>query len=251
MNVALIIGKDKSTGIPGKNWKPILGRPMVEYPLMAAYYCRDIDKIYVSTDSPKITEIALKYDVSLIKRPLELAQPSSPTEDVFEHAWKFMKEDTNERIDGVCLMFANSPDTLPSYLSEALNKLKKNDSFDSVISISKYNMFTPLRARKIVGECSEPVLDLEKLGIKNTFDRDAMGDIYFADFGVQVVKPYRCLENARSGALPYRWLGRKQGFILKDYGFDIDYDWQFAVIEKWLVDHGFSHTDTPYKSKLN
>ena len=248
MKVALIIGKDKSTGIPGKNWRPILGRPMVEYPLMAAYHCDDIDKIYVSTDSPTIIDIAYKYNVNIINRPPELALPSSPTEDVFEHAWNIIKNEAgdNKKVNGVCLMFANSPDTLPTYLKSALDKLEDNDEFDSVISISKYNMFTPLRARKIIGKYSEPVLDLDKLGIENTFDRDAMGDIYYADFGVQAVKPYRCLEDARSGSLPYRWLGKKQGYIIKDYGFDIDYEWQFAVIEKWLTDHGFSETNTPY-----
>lgn len=248
MKVALIIGKDKSTGIPGKNWRPILGRPMVEYPLMAAYHCKKISKIYVSTDSPRIVEIASKYNTKIINRPADLALPSSPTEDVFEHAWNEIKKDNinEDKVDGVCLMFANSPDTLPEYLENALTKLDENEIFDSVISISKYNMFTPLRARKIVGEVSEPVLNLEELGIENTFDRDAMGDIYYADFGVQAVKPYKCLEDARSGSLPYRWLGEKQGYIIKDYGFDIDYEWQFAVIEKWLVDHGFTNTKTPY-----
>ena len=82
MKVALIIGKDKSTGIPGKNWRPILGRPMVEYPLMAAHNCKKISKIYVSTDSPTIIEIASKYNTKIINRPAELALPSSPTEDV-------------------------------------------------------------------------------------------------------------------------------------------------------------------------
>ena len=247
MNIALVIGKHKSTGIPGKNWRPILGRPMVEYPLMAAYNCKSIHHICISTDSPILSEIGKKYSTTLIDRPSSLSQPETPTEDVFEHAWQFIKKKFGAtNINSVALMFANSPDTSPSLLEEAIKKLESNHHLDSVVSISKYNMFTPLRARKIVGDISEPILELDNLGIENTFDRDAMGDVYFCDFGVQIVKPEKCLEDAKSGSLPFRWLGKKQGYIKKEYGFDIDYEWQFPVIEKWLKDHGFTDEKTPY-----
>ena len=118
MKVALIIGKDKSTGIPGKNWRPILGRPMVEYPLMAAYHCEKISKIYVSTDSPRIVEIASKYSTKIINRPAELALPSSPTEDVFEHAWNEIKKD----------LPPNTPKPDPQLLAPSSLVFKKNDS---------------------------------------------------------------------------------------------------------------------------
>ena len=247
MNIALIIGKHKSTGIPGKNWRPILGRPMMEYPLMAAYHCKFIDHIFVSTDSPILSEISQKYSTDLIDRPSFLSQPETPTEDVFEHAWNIIKDKfgTN-KVNSIALMFANSPDTLPELLQEGIEKLESNPELDSVVSISKYNMFTPLRARKILGNISKPILDLDNLGIDNTFDRDAMGDIYFCDFGVQIVRPEKCLEDAKGGSLPFRWLGKKQGYLKKEYGFDIDYEWQFPVIEKWLKDHGFTDKKTPY-----
>jgi hypothetical protein len=144
-------------------------------------------------------------------------------------------------------MFANSPDVLPELLEQGIDLLERDDSLDSVLSVSRYNMFTPLRARRLNDDgTSAPILDLDSLGIPNTFDRDAMGDIYFADFGVQIVRPERCLEEPTAGALPFRWLGRKQGALIKDYGFDVDYPWQFAVVERWLREHGFSETSTPY-----
>ena len=49
MNIALIIGKKKSTGIKGKNVRNILGRPSVEYAFIAAKYSV-VDHIFVSTD---------------------------------------------------------------------------------------------------------------------------------------------------------------------------------------------------------
>ena len=43
-NCALLIGKHNSGSVPGKNYMEILGRPAVEYPLLAASHCDCIDK---------------------------------------------------------------------------------------------------------------------------------------------------------------------------------------------------------------
>jgi CMP-N-acetylneuraminic acid synthetase len=245
MIAALLIGKHNSS-IKGKNYMPILGRPLCSYAMMAAYYSPEISELFVSTDSPVIKEIGNKFGAHIIDRPVEMAQSSSPTEFVFSHGYEAIKK------QGYCpkylvLMFANSPDVTPDLLSQGIQMLDSDDTLDSVVSISKYNMFTPLRARKLNDDgTSQPVLNLEELGIPNTFDRDAMGDIYFCDFGVQIVRPERCLVDPTAGALPFRWLGHKQGALKKDYGFDIDYSWQIPVIEQWLREHGFNETCTPY-----
>ena len=91
-------------------------------------------------------------------------------------------------------------------------------------------------------------MDLDKLGVENAFDRDAMGNVYFVDFGVQVVRPERCLNDPLAGSLPFRWLGHKQGAIIKDFGFDIDANWQVATMKFWLEEHGFTADKTPYEN---
>ncbi|WP_417814266.1 cytidylyltransferase domain-containing protein [Thalassospira alkalitolerans] len=247
MIAALMIGKHNSGTVKGKNYKKLLGRPMCEYPLMAAHHCSLVDKIFVSTDSPNIAEIGTRYGASIIDRPSELAQASSPTEFVFSHAYEEMQsKGTNPEF--LVLMFANSPDVLPGLLEQGITMLRDDPDLDSVLSVSRYNMFTPLRARKMNEDgTSSPVLDLPALNIPNTFDRDAMGDIYFADFGIQIVRPERCLVDPVGGALPFRWLGQKQGALKKAYGFDIDEYWQIPVIEHWLREHGFTETTTPYE----
>jgi CMP-N-acetylneuraminic acid synthetase len=248
MIAALVIGKHNSGGVPGKNFRPLLGRPMVQYPLMAARHCRRIERTFVSTDSPVIKKIASGYAATVIDRPAELARAESPTEFVFQHAYQKIKAEVGP-LQYLVLMFANSPDVLPEYLEQAMDKLDADDSLDSVVSVSNYNMFTPLRARRLNDDgTTTPVLDLDSLGIPNTFDRDAMGNIYFCDFGVQVVRPERCLLDATVGALPFRWLGQKQGAIAKDFGFDVDVEWQIPVLEHWLLKHGFTETTTPYEA---
>ena len=58
MVVALMIGREGSVGFPDKNIYPVLGRPLMAYPLLAAKASRLVEKIYVSTDSEKIKNIA-------------------------------------------------------------------------------------------------------------------------------------------------------------------------------------------------
>src|SRR6202008_3440246 len=52
MICALLLGREGSSGFPGKNVYPVLGRPLVAYPLLAAAGARSVDRVYLSTDSP-------------------------------------------------------------------------------------------------------------------------------------------------------------------------------------------------------
>src|SRR5258705_507775 len=54
MICALLLGRHGSAGLPGKNIYPVLGRPLIAYPLMAARDSTRIDRTYESTDSAAI-----------------------------------------------------------------------------------------------------------------------------------------------------------------------------------------------------
>ena len=61
MIVALMMGRAGSRGFPGKNIKKVLGRRLFEYPLIASKNSKYVDKIFVSTDCPIISQISKKY----------------------------------------------------------------------------------------------------------------------------------------------------------------------------------------------
>jgi CMP-N-acetylneuraminic acid synthetase len=244
MIVGLQIGKDKSMGCPGKNYMQLLGRQLNEYSLMAAKNCAQIEKLYISTDSPLIKATAPQYGATVIDRPAELATPESLTEDVLTHAYDFITEDLGERPEMVVLLFANTPMTDRDKLSEAIEVLKDNSDLDSCFSVVKYNMFSPTRARKLQDSIIEPFVDLNVFGEVSSI-RDSQGDVYFADLSIQVLRA-RCFEEMDTGNLPFKWMGKKSHGIEVDFGFDIDAPWQVAVAEFWLKEHGFTSTETPY-----
>jgi len=48
------------------------------------------------------------------------------------------------------------------------------------------------------------------------------------------------------GMQPFQWMGRRSKALINDYGFDVDSDWQFDVVEKWLRTRGITENSVPY-----
>ena len=244
MIVGLQIGKETSTGRPGKNYMKILGRNLNEYSLMAAFYCKYIESIYISTDSPSIKNSASKFNAIVIDRPFELATPDSLTEDVLTHSYNFILRDLNEIPEMIVLLFANSPTVNIDKLNEGIKIMKNDPSLDSCFSVVKYNMFSPSRAKRLNNNIIEPFVELNLEGSDSSL-RDSLGDVYYSDFSIQILRS-SCFENLNKGQPPVKWMGKKTYGLEVDYGFDIDEDWQVPTIKQWLREHGFSTKSTPY-----
>lgn len=247
-NVGLVIGKKNSVGVPGKNLKEILGRPTAEYAFIAGKYA-GMDRLYVSTDSDKIASIGAAYGAEHIIRPPELATPDALTEDALKHAYNFIKAEVDD-ISTISLLFCNNPAINVDLLREAIEFLGENDQFDSCFSVAKYDMFSPARARKIssAGEIRSFV-ELDLLDNVSSI-RDSQGSCYFCDLSIQVMKPI-CFEDMDNGQKPFQWQGRRSKAIETDFGFDIDSEWQFVVVEHWLKKHGYTSKLIPWKLVSN
>ena len=107
-------------------------------------------------------------------------------------------------------------------------------------------MFSPNRAKVIQnGLIKEYDQRLNKSSAVNSI-RSSQGDIYFCDLSIQVMKP-RVIEKINKGQPPLKWLGKKSKAIFVDYGFDVDTEWQFKVMENLLKEKGFSNAKIPWK----
>jgi len=242
---ALLLGREGSVGFPGKNIYPVLSRPLMTYPLLAAKGAELVDVVYISTDSPKIKEIGLKHGAKIIDRPAELCTPQALGEDAYVHGYNYIKTHSDEEIELIVLLFCNAATILPETIDEGIRVLRDNPDYDSAVTVSRYNMWSPLRARKIGDDgLLHPAVPFETFGNPETLncDRDSQGDIWFADMGVSIVRPH-CLENLKNGLLPQKWMGRAI-YPLKQWGgCDVDYEWQIPMVEFWLKKQGYSEND--------
>ena len=248
MIAALLLGREGSVGFPGKNVYPVLGRPLMEYPLLSAIHSKNVDQVYVSTDSDKIKEISKKHSVNIIDRPDYLCTQEALGEDAYLHGYKYIKDENQEEIEIMVLLFCNAPCVLPSQIDEGIKALKENPEYDSAVTVSRYNMFSPVRARKVGNDgLLHPFIPFDKYpnDMRIDCDRDSQGGVYFADVCLSVVRP-RCLENLESGILPQKWMGQKIYPIKQWGGLDVDYEWQLPQIKFWLKEKGFTENSTPY-----
>lgn len=245
MICGLLIGKDKSVGVPGKNIKTIVGRPMAEYGFIAAR-ALGVDHLFTSTDSADIAAIGARYKADHIDRPPELATPDSLTEDVLVHAAQEMEKRLGKAPDIVVLLFANNPAISLALLQEGVAALKADPTLDSAFSVCQYNMFSPTRARRLLDDGTiDSFVPLEAFGDQVSSIRSSQGDVYFCDLSVQVMR-WRCFTHMDEGKQPFLWMGRKTKALMNDFGFDVDSQWQFLVIEHWLKEAGFTDDTIPY-----
>jgi len=246
---ALLLGRKGSVGFPKKNTTKILGRKLAEYPIIHAKNSKYVDKIYLSTDDPKLMQIAKKHEIEIIERPDYLCTNNALGEDAFKHGYEVIKErNGNEDIEFIVLLFCNAVTFLAEHIDKGVDALKTDQNLDSAVTVSEYNWYSPVRARKIGPDGTlQPFIPFENYpkDLKIDCDRNTQGDVYFADVCVSVVRP-RCIDDLNYGVLPQKWMGRKIYPIINWGGLDVDKVWQMPQIKYWLKHHGFSQNKSPY-----
>ncbi|MDM7322334.1 MAG: acylneuraminate cytidylyltransferase family protein [Gammaproteobacteria bacterium] len=85
--LALIPARGGSKGLPGKNIRPLGGKPLIKWSIEAAQTSRLVSQVVVSSDDPAILEVARAAGAETpFIRPQELAQDDTPSIDVVFHA---------------------------------------------------------------------------------------------------------------------------------------------------------------------
>lgn len=239
MIAAIMIGRKGSSGYPGKNTTEVAGHPMAWWPLEAARNTPEVDVLYVSTDDPSIAAIGREMGAELIDRPDHLASKEALGEDVYVHAHGVIEAEVLSRGDEIemyVLLMANAVTVSSAQISEGIAALRERTDLDSAVTVSCYNMWSPLRARKITKEgLLQPFVPFEVFGDPATLncDRDSQGDVWFADMGVSVVRPAN-LDHLHQGLLPQKWMGQRVYPIKNIAGLDVDYPFQMPQAEWWL-----------------
>jgi CMP-N-acetylneuraminic acid synthetase len=233
---ALLIGRGGSQRLPMKNVLPVLGRPLMAYPLLAACNSEYIDCIYLSTDSQQIRRIGQLYGATILERPPELATHSARVEDVIMHGYQKIMEQTHS-IEIFVLLFCNAATLTSELLDRGIEYLRSDPSLDSVVTVSMYNRYSPHRAMKLEPNgLLSPYMDLPSV-LHND-------DCYFCNGSLWIFRP-RCLEN-KSKKFPFPWVGERVRPMVQEAIGDINYDYEIALAEHWLRKQGFTETTSPY-----
>lgn len=246
----MLFGRGGSVALPGKNVKRILGRPSLQYPLMAARASGIVEDIYVSTDSDEILDLARPFSVKEIRRPAHLASNEALLEDAIVHAFDLVEKASDRPADFYLILLCNAVTVMPDRIRQAYGMLCQDNEADSVTTGAKWNMFSPVRARRLekaTGHLQNYVpMELLSHVVNVSCDRDKSEDCYFCDNSFTLVRR-EALARLHANNGPFKWMGNRILFIEQPAGGgDIDLPWQVPVVEWWLAQHGFTEDKVPF-----
>lgn len=216
-----------SKGIPRKNVKPIAGRPLVEWTVLQALEAQaeladDVRfRVVVSTDDRELADIAAAAGAEVpFLRPAELAEDTTATEPVIEHAMEHYRRNGFPP-DAVVLLQATSPLRLPGTIARAVRDFLRSGA-DSMVGVIPQGPFiwaageTPRAEYDVMNRPRRQELTRE------TYRYRENGSLY-----VTSAEIYDELHN--------RLGGRIELFIMDEAeGVDIDTPIDFAVAEAQL-----------------
>lgn len=85
--LGIVPARAGSKGVPGKNIRPLAGRPLIEYTARAARESGVLDRVVLSTDSAEIADAGRRCGLEApFMRPPELAADDTPMLPVVRHA---------------------------------------------------------------------------------------------------------------------------------------------------------------------
>lgn len=89
--IAIILARGNSVSIKNKNLRKIYNKPLLEWTLDHCLNSSLVKETWVSSDSNKILNFALKKGVKVIKRPKIFSKSNSSSESAWLHAINFLE----------------------------------------------------------------------------------------------------------------------------------------------------------------
>lgn len=140
-----ICARGGSKGIPGKNIKPINGKPLIAYSLAVATELLkkyDLD-IYLSTDSDEIKKVVSTLDFPNVNvdysRPDFLASDTAGKLDAITDVYQYAEKTGNTIYDFVLDLDVTSPLRTAQDLSDSIELLFDNNEALNLFSVSPAN----------------------------------------------------------------------------------------------------------------
>lgn len=130
----LIPARGGSKGVPGKNIKPLNGKPLIHYTLDAARAVASAENICISTDSDETIQTVKEYGLDVpFKRPDYLATDTVGSYEVILHAIDFY-ERRGIKFHRVVLLQPTSPFRTGTHIREAISLYRPG--LDMVVSVT-------------------------------------------------------------------------------------------------------------------
>ena len=221
---AIILARGGSKGIPNKNILEFLGKPLVAWSVIQAKLTKEIDDVYISSDSDDILNIAERYGAVKIKRPDEISGDTAKSEEAILHALDIIGDDHK----CIIMLEPTAPLRKPDDLSDAI-RLFVDNKWDSAFSSAELQDFLIWKKDK----------DDKLIGVNYNYkiqEPRQLRDMEYVENGaIYIFKPEIMINNSNR-------FGGDIGMIPNKFwqSFEIDEkdDWEFVelIFKNYLLD---------------
>ena len=231
---ALLTGRGNNT-LKDKNVLPVLGRPLCQYPAMAAKNCELISDFYVSSDDEKILSAAEECGYKRIVRPAELALPTAQHVDAIIHALGVMKEDNCEP-DILVVILANNATTKTEWIRESIQNLLDNPGLSSSCPVMQEQDHHPYRCKRLREDgCLDTWFDFGDQKISTNRQDLPKNFVFCHNFWTLNLK--NSLYSGK-GQQPWTFMGENVKPVIVTESFDVHDMDDIVRTEKWLRAEG-------------
>ncbi|MCL2016013.1 MAG: acylneuraminate cytidylyltransferase family protein [Defluviitaleaceae bacterium] len=134
--LGIIPARSGSKGLPHKNIRELLGKPLIAYSIEAALQTGYFDDIIVSTDSENYAEIARRHGAEVpFLRPIELASDTTLASEYIVHTLETLAS-LGRKYDYFALLQPTSPLRTAEHIKEGIKKAV-DENLTGVVAFSK------------------------------------------------------------------------------------------------------------------
>ena len=225
---SFIFARGGSKGLPNKNLKKLVNKSLLAHSISIAKSIPRVSKIFVSTESEKISKLAQEYGVDVIPRPAELADDESPEWLAWQHAVKWVESRFGE-FDTFLSLPCTSPLRIVDDVDKCLDSLD-NDS-EMIITMTEANRSPWFN---MVSVNSKNYVNVILKDSKQIYCRQKAPAAFDMTTVAFVTRPNFIINNTSI------WDGRVKGVIIpKERSLDIDDAFDFSIA-KYLMQERIS-----------
>lgn len=229
--LCVIAARGGSEGVPGKNVRPIMGKPMIAWAVEHALQVPEIERVVVSTDSVAIADAATAAGAEApFMRPAELAQSNSGKFQVWQHALDVCERHYRERYELYVDIDCTNPLIEPSDIAGTIAQYRRTREEGRHVDA----VFTVAPARRnpyfnLVEPNDAGALKMSKSDGGRVLARQSAPPVFEHVAGVYVLDP-RYLRSAN-----HLLDGHAEGYELPpEKALDIDSEFDFQIVEYLL-----------------
>lgn len=202
---AVIPARAGSKNLPDKNALPVAGRPMIVRAIEAVRSAGPrVEKTIVSTDSPRVAQLARSGGAKVVERPAEFAGDVVGVEGAVRHALRAAYA-AGELPEATIVVQPNLPIWQPGIVGKCLDRLERGDC-------------TSAASCHLVDQRPEWMKRLDERGYAAPFlardgavavHRQAFPELYYLDGAVVAVLTRVLLETASREKTAHYYLGER------------------------------------------